>query len=623
MKKKDQVGRKRLAGSDANARPARQVRRVDLLLPTCAFLFRCSVFLLLSPSLLAQPSSPIKFKEIGEAAGARLVHHIRQFPGPHADVLEMFTSGGATVAVADYDNDGDEDLFVTDSDAGRPNHLLRNEWVPSGKLRFTDVAQEAGVAGGNEPLAIVADGLWLDADNDGRRDLLVARFGTPLLYRNLGGGRFQDVSAGSGLDEFANTIAAIAFDADGDGRLDVLLGNYFKPVNLIELPTPHVLPDNLDAASNGGGVSLWRNVTEPGSAKLRFVEVTEAAGLAGHTGWTLDLGHADLDDDGDQDVYVAGDYGTDRLFWNLGPDAAGTPRFEDATRVAIGIDTRKGMNVDVGDYDRDGRLDVYVTNITDEYMRECNMLWHNEGPGPDGKVRFTDVSKETATCNTLWGWAAKFGDFDNDGWEDIFAVDGLRSAGPENYIPVLLEMIIKPGIDFTDVRLWPAIGDRTWSGYQKKKLFRNLGGQAFKEVSGEAGVDNDLDGRGIGMADLDGDGLLDLYQTNAAQPALLFRNAAPKPGHWLGLKLAGTRSNRDAIGARVVVRAGAESWLREVNGGNAYASQSTTRLHVGLGTVDKVDAVEVRWPSGLREVFKVLVDRYSTLEEGKGERVAP
>jgi hypothetical protein len=526
----------------------------------------------------------------------------------------MFTAGGAAVAVGDYDNDGDEDLFVTDSETGRPNRLLRNEWVPAGALRFTEVAAAAGVAGGNDRLSIVADALWFDADNDGRRDLLVARFGTPLLYRNLGGGRFRDVSAGSGLDAFANTIAAIAFDADADGRLDLLLGHYFKPVNLIELPTPHVLPDNLDAATNGGGLSLWRNVTPPGSGKLRFVEVTEAAGLAGPTGWTLDLGHADLDDDGDQDVYVAGDYGTDRLYLNRGD---GT--FEDATREAIGIDTKKGMNVDVGDYDRDGRLDVYVTNITDDYMRECNMLWHNEGPGPDGRVRFTDVSKETGTCNTLWGWAAKFGDFDNDGWEDLFAADGLRSAGPENYIPVLLEMILRPGIDFTDVRNWPPIGTMTWSGYQRKKLFRNLGDQTFKEVAREAGVDNDLDGRGIGMADFDQDGLLDLYQTNADQPALLYRNVSPRPGHWLGLRLVGTRSNRDAIGARVVVRAGAESWLREVNGGNGYAGQSTQRLHVGLGAAAKVDAVEVRWPSGVRERFRVEVDRYTTLEEGKGE----
>ncbi len=377
---------------------------------------------------------PIRFEEIGEAAGARLPHHLRQFDGPHADVLETFTAGGSAVAVADYDGDGDEDLFVTDSDAGRPNRLLRNERVPSGALRFTEVAAAAGVAGGNDRLSIVADALWFEADGDGRPDLLVARFGTPLLYRNLGGGRFADVTAGSGLEtEFGNTIAAIAFDADGDGRLDLLFGHYFKPVNLIELPTPHVLPNNLDEAVNGGGVSLWRNSTEPGTGRPRFAEVSEKAGLAAHTGWTLDIGHADLDDDGDQDLYLAGDYGTDRLYWNRGD---GT--FEDATKEAIGFDTKKGMNVDVGDYDRDGRLDVYVTNITDDYMRECNMLWHNEGRGSDGRVRFTDVAKETGTCNSLWGWAAKFADFDNDGWEDIFAADGLRSAGPEEYIPLVL-----------------------------------------------------------------------------------------------------------------------------------------------------------------------------------------
>ena len=119
------------------------------------------------------------------------------------------------------------------------------------------------------------------------------------------------------------------------------------------------------------------------------------------------------------------------------------------------------------DYDNDGWLDVYVTNITDEYMKECNMLWHNNHDGT-----FTDVSRETGTCETLWGWAAKFGDYDNDGLLDLFVVNGLRSAGPENYIPVLVDLITKPGVDFTDVRGWPNIGGMTWSGYQKKKFFQ-------------------------------------------------------------------------------------------------------------------------------------------------------
>ncbi|PYR61002.1 MAG: hypothetical protein DMF85_03390, partial [Acidobacteria bacterium] len=354
----------------------------------------------------------IRFVEVGANAGARVRHHTRVFKGEHGDVLGMFTSGGSAVAVGDYDNDGLDDLFVTDSAEGTSCHLLHND----GRFHFTG-------------------------------------FGTPILYRNNGDGTFTDVTSRSGLDAFANTIAAIAFDYDNDGRLDLLFGNYFKPVNLFDLRDPHVLPNNLDNAANGGGVTLWRNMGDG-----RFENVTAKAGLSGHTGWTLDVGHADLNNDGFQDLYVASDYGTDRLFINNGD---GT--FRDVTERAIGFDTKKGMNVDVADYDNDGWLDVYVTNITDEYMRECNMLWHNNGDGT-----FTDVARETGTCETLWGWAAKFGDFDNDRWPDLFVANGLRSAGPENYIPIVLEMIVRPGVDFSDVSSWPAIGNRTWSGYQRK-----------------------------------------------------------------------------------------------------------------------------------------------------------
>jgi hypothetical protein len=574
-------------------------------------IFLCSLLLAAVPLAAqeAKPAPPIRFEEISEKAGARLLHHTRVFQGKGADVLGMFTSGGASVAVGDFDGDGDDDLFVTDSDAGKPCHLLRNEFHPTGKLTFTDVTREAGVGGGNDPKSIVADAVWLDADNDGRRDLLVARFGTPILYRNLGKGKFQDVSKEAGLTKFGNTIAAIAFDYDNDGRLDLLLGNYFPPVNLIDLPNPHVLPNNLDQAVNGGGVTLWHNATEPGSGKIRFVEVTGKAGLAGHTGWTLDLGHGDLNNDGWQDLYLADDYGTDRLFLNNGD---GT--FRDATQAALGgLDTKKGMNAEIADYDNDGWLDVYVTNITDEYMKECNMLWHNNGDGT-----FTDLSKETGTCNTLWVWGAKFGDFDNDGWEDLFAVDGLRSAGKENYIPVLLEMIITPNVDFTDVNNWPAIGKMSWSGYQRKKLFRNLGTQAFKEMAADAGVDNDLDGRGIGIGDFDDDGRLDLYQTNANQNSLLYHNVSAPAGHWIELKLAGTKSNRDAIGARATLKVGGGQMVRELNGGNGYSGQSTARLHFGLGNATKIDSLEIRWPSGRTEKVTVPIDKVTTIKEGAG-----
>lgn len=546
----------------------------------------------------ATNAAKIRFQEISQKAGVGNIHHTRIFPGKGGDVLRMFTSGGAAAAVGDFNNDGLDDLFVTDSDNGRPNRLYRN----NGNMTFAEVAVAAGVAGGNDPQAIVADALWFDYDNDGWVDLLVARFGTPLLYHNEHNGAFKNVSSSSGLTRFGNTIAAIAFDYDNDGWLDLLFGNYFKPANLLDLKDPHVLPNDLDNAINGGGVTLWRN-----DGRGSFVEVTEKAGFLAHTGWTLDVGHGDFNNDGFQDVYLACDYGTDRIYFN---NKNGT--FRDATEKALGFDTKKGMNAEVGDYDNDGWLDIYVTNITDEYMKECNMLWHNNGDGT-----FTDLSKETGTCDTLWGWGAKFGDFDNDGWLDLFAVNGLRSGSEENYIPVLVEMIITPNIDFTDVNNWPDIGTRSWSGFQKKKMFRNLGNQLFQEISSSAGVDNNLDGRGVALGDFDNDGRLDIYQTNADQPALLYQGRTEPLGNWVQLKLVGTGANRDAIGTRVRLRAGKLSLLAEVNGGNGYSGQSTTRLHFGLGAAEKIDSLEILWPGGGVQRADVPINRLTTIRQKK------
>ncbi len=549
----------------------------------------------------AEATATIKFTEMAAKAGIQTNHHTRVFPGKAADVLRMFTSGGSSGAAGDYDGDGLDDLFVTDSDNGKPNHLFHN----NGDMTFTEVTDKAGVAKGNDPKSIVADALWFDYDNDGKEDLLVARFGTPILYHNEGGGKFKDVSAGSGFTRFGNTIAAVSFDYDNDGLTDVMFGNYFKPLNLIELPDPHVLPNDLDNAINGGGVTLWHN-----DGKGKFTDVTDKAGFGKLTGWTLDLGHGDFDNDGDQDIYIACDYGTDRIFFNNGN---GT--FTDTTEKSIGFDTRKGMNAEVTDYDNDGYLDIYVTNITDEYMKECNMLWHNNHDGT-----FTDISKETNTCATLWGWAAKFGDFDNDGWPDLYVVNGLRSAGKENYIPVLLNnLLLKPGMDFTDVRNWPDIGGMTWSGYQKKKMFHNLAGQTFKEISGEAGTDNEMDGRGLSVADFNHDGKLDIFQVNADQKAIFYKGVTEGGGNWAQFKLTGTKSNRDAIGARITVKAAGLTQMREVDGGNGYAGQSSKTVHIGIGKATKFDSVEIRWPSGLVEKINgAAIGKINKITEGKG-----
>jgi hypothetical protein len=552
-----------------------------------------------SPAGAENSGTQPKFDDITARAGIKIRHHTRTYSGKNGDVLRMFTSGGAAVAVGDYDNDGYDDLFMTDSEVGKPNHLFHN----NGDLTFTDVAEQAGVAGGNDPSSIVSDAIWFDYDNDGLPDLLVARFGTPILYHNEGHGKFRDVTAGSGLTRFGNTIAVIAFDFDNDGYLDLLFGNYFQPVNLLSLKEPHVLPNNLDGATNGGGVTLWRN-TGHGS----FQDVTEKAGLGKITGWTLDVGHGDFNNNGLQDIYVACDFGTDHVFLNNGD---GT--FREVTEKATGWDTKKGMNVDVADYNNDGLLDIYVTNIYDDYMKECAMLWQNLGDGT-----FVDVSSDVGVCDTGWGWAAKFADFDNDGWQDLFVVNGLRSAGSDNYLPVLLPMLTTPGIDFSDVNNWPDIGDRSWSGYQRKRFFHNQGNATFQEIGATVGVNNDRDGRGIAIIDIDNDGRLDIVQTNANQAPILYHNVSGNVGNWVELKLMGTKSNRDGIGARVQLQAGGLTQIRELDGGNGYAGQSMHRVHFGIGASNKIDALRIRWPSGRVEIFDVPINTFTSVQEGSG-----
>lgn len=539
--------------------------------------------LLVATSAALTRDSDRWFEDITQRAGLHCRHTNRVFHNPYANIMSGYTALGAAAAVADFDGDGFEDVFVTDSGVHAKNHLYRN----NGNLTFTDVAEEAGVADGNDEDNATTDALWLDFNNDGRPDLLVVRFGHCQLFENLGNGNFRDVTRRAGLYRYLNAITAIAFDYDHDGFVDILIGSYFQPVNVFHPDTPRFFPESFETANNGGGLTLFHN-----NGDGTFTDVTTQAGLK-TSGWVLDVGHGDANNDGFDDLYVACDFGTDRFFVNNGN---GT--FTDQTKTAVGFDTKKGMNAEWGDYDNDGLLDIFVTNITDDYMHEGNFLWHN-----NGDLTFTDVAKDTGTFDTGWGWCGRFFDYDNDGWLDLYVMNGWVSGGPKNYVQDIFQMILRPNVDLADARNWPPMGSKTLSGYQKKRLFHNERGEIFVDQAARHGLDSTRDGRGIAVADFDNDGRLDVLVTNANSEPILYHNNAPG-AHWVEFKLEGHKSNRDAVGAQVRLTADGHTRLQFVNGGNGFASQSTKRIHFGLGQCSHVDRVEIRWPSGTVQVLQ-------------------
>lgn len=582
-----------------------------------------------APQSTGDPVPPPRLRlydEVAAAAGIRHVHAKPVLDPKLAAVMPWMTALGAAACTADYDRDGHLDLFVTNSRKGEPNFLYRNAGPgPEGAVSFTEVAGQAGVAAWNDDHGVAMDCLWGDVDDDGWPDLFIARWGRNLLLRSLGPGpdgvvTFQDVTAerfrradGSPGTDWKNTNSAVFLDHDRDGRLDLYVGNYFRDQDLWNLEDTRIMHDSFEASANGGVNQLFRQ--QPDGT---FVDVAPEAGVDS-SGWTLAPGAGDLDGDGRPDLYLAEDFGTDRVFLNRGPGPDGLVTFEDVSATAIGTDTKKGMNAELADYDNDGRLDVYVTNITtDRFVREGNMLWHNDGPDAEGRLRFTDVSAETGTFDGGWGWGAKFFDADHDGDLDLVATNGFVSAGEEEYWPVIYDWR-RSGADHEDAGNWPAFGERSYSGYEDLRFFRNEGYASFVEEAAAVGLSSDRDQRGVVVFDADDDGDLDLFLANQGQPAQLFLHRGVPERHWLMVELVGDPARgttRDAVGARVTVRTGAGEQVRERDGGNGFAAQSDPRLHFGLGAAERVERLEVRWPGGGVQVLEdVPADQHLTIRQ--------
>jgi hypothetical protein len=532
----------------------------------------------------------VTFTDVAASAGVTLF-----VAAGNVEKHHLLESTGSGVAVADYDGDGDEDLYVctqqTTDDwlAGRRprrNALYRNE----GNGTYVDVAERAGVA-----LAAWSNGAYFaDVDEDGDSDLFVTTWGPDVFYRNRGDGTFEEATARAGLagDPTSWSASAAFGDLDGDGDLDLYVTNYCvydlanPPLEGKKAPWKGLMifpgPIGLEAEAD----LLFEN-----DGKGRFTEVSKKAGVDDRTRPVYGLGvvMTDLDLDGDLDVYVANDSRGNYLWRNDGgmrfteiAALAGVATNEDAKEQA-------GMGTDAADVDGDGLPELVVTNFSHDW----NTLYRNQR-----NLAFRDGTFEAGFKDSYLylAWGTKFFDYDLDGKLDLFVANGH----------------IYPEVD-----AHPQLGT-TYK--QRNLLYRGRGDGTFAEVGAAAGPGMAIveSTRGAAVTDMDRDGDLDLALVNADAPPNLLRNDGGNARAWVALRLRGA-APRDATGARVTVTAGGRKQVLEVNPYGSYLSTSTATLHVGLGDADSVEAVEIRWPSGKVETVAGLpVRRFVTIEEGRG-----
>ncbi len=529
-----------------------------------------------APSVTAGNDDPgiptgvrIEFADVAEAAGVRFRH----FDGRVAKPFMMDTTAPG-LAWLDYDGDGLLDLFLVQGTAimGPPpsspptSKLYRNE----GGGKFRDVSEILGAAlvGCGQGAAVG------DIDNDGDPDLFVTYFGRPnAFYRNEAGGRFVEVAAEVGLASppagrrGPNWATSAAFlDYDSDGFLDLFVCSYVE-IDLDDYPDCKTFCSPNDFKSSA--CSLYRNRGDG-----TFADVSREAGIDQPEAKALGVVALDLDDDGLTDLFVANDEMPNFFFRNLGGGRFESQGLVGGCALNSYGSTQAYMGVDADDLDDDGRPDLYAT----AYARETDTLFRNEGGG-----QFQDVTQWSGLGSPSWyglGFGTCFLDPDADGFLDIFVANGHVDSNVEK------------------------LGDPNNTFRQKAQLYRNNGRGRFREVSRTAGPYFQLPrvGRGVGPCDYDNDGRMDLAVANSGEPTALLHNLSVTPNHWVRIELRGTKSNRDAVGAKVTLRlADGRRIVRHRKGGGSYLSAGDPRLLIGVGPATRVEGVEVRWPSGLEE----------------------
>jgi len=507
---------------------------------------------------------PIRFRNVAQSAGLNFA--VENSPTPQKHLIETMTGG---VATFDFDGDGLADIFLING-ASLPslrkespkywNRLFRNE----GGMRFTDVTEEAGVAGEGYSMGAAAG----DYNNDGHVDLFVAGVNRNILYRNLGNGRFEDVTEKSGIKSDKWAVAAGWFDYNNDGLLDLLGVNYAQwsinnnrfcgdPSRPLRV---YCHPMYFEGLTN----TLYRNRGDG-----TFEDVSEKSGLSRHQGRGMGLAFADYDDDGFLDVFITNDNQPNFLFHNRGDGtfeevglAAGVALLNSGQPVS-------NMGVDFRDYDNDGLPDIFVTDLNNETFP----LFRNLGGGMFEDA--TTASRIAVLSAARAGWGNGLFDFNNDGWKDLLTANSHADDNVEQLAAAHYR--------------------------QPNSIFANLGDGTFWDVSATVGNDFQVPRahRGCAFADFNNDGKIDVVVSSLQDTAELWQNVSPGKNNWIILKLIGTKSNRDGIGARV--RIGKQ--YNHMTSSVGYASSTHFGVHFGLGRMSKVDEVEIRWPSGIVQVL--------------------
>jgi len=497
---------------------------------------------------------------------------------------------GPGCAFVDYDHDGWMDIYLVNSgrcDFFEPAQPLRNALYHNNRDgTFTDVALKAGVPGTAYGMGVAVG----DYDGDGFADLYVTQYPRSVLYHNNGDGTFTDVTTKAGVAAPGWATSAVWFDYDNDGRLDLFVCHfvdYSKEKlkfcgDLISGERYYCIPTIYDPMpcwlfhNNGDGT---------------FTDVSKDAGTSRPLAKAWGVVAADINNDGNMDLYVTNDTVPNFLFANRGKG-----KFEEiGTLAGVGVSAfgkpRSGMGVDAADYDQDGWLDLFEANVD----QEMYSLYHNEE-----NEAFNDVSLPTgigAATRLMSGWGLKFFDYDNDGNLDLLLCNGHPDDKVDERVT---------GVKFLEPML----------------LFRN-NGRGFENASSQSGpiFSRALAGRGMALGDFNNDGSVDVLVAQNNAPPILLRNNAGKQNHWLGLKLIGKKANIDAIGARITYQAGDLKRAQHKVGGGSYLSSHDPRMVLGLGKRTKLDWLEVHWPQpgGKTERFTELpIDRYITIVEGEG-----